>query len=126
MTFYAALLPPAHAASPAPGPVMVAERMSWLVLLCGWVGLMLRGCPVSGLLAGGTSILIGRLASPAYALPLLAGFHLLLALYASDLRQWELRLRGYRPARGVYATSPRAALLRWMDRAPAHPVSPLT
>nr|WP_255663216.1 hypothetical protein [Komagataeibacter sp. FNDCR2] len=119
-------MPPGRATGPASWPVMVAERMSWLVLLCGWVGLGLRGCPVSALVAGGASILIGAFAPVAVLLPLLAGFHLLLALCMPGLRQWELRLRGYRPTRGVYATSPRAALLRWMDHDPAHPVSPLT
>ncbi|GAB6966916.1 hypothetical protein JCM25156A_09530 [Komagataeibacter kakiaceti JCM 25156] len=126
MTFYTALLPPRRATGPASWPVMVADRMSWLVLLCGWVGLGLRGCPISALVAGGAGILIWQLAPPACTVALLAGLHLLLALCWPDLRQWELRLRGYRPTRGVYAPSPRAALLRWMDHDPAHPVSPLT
>ncbi|PYD81872.1 hypothetical protein CFR80_09220 [Komagataeibacter oboediens] len=126
MTFYSALLPPARATGPAPGPVMVAWGMSWLVLLSGWVGLVLRGCWISGLLAGGACILTRQLLPLPVALPLLGGMHLLLALNAPDLRQWELRLRGYQTARGVYATDPKAALLRWMDRNRSHPLSPVS
>lgn len=126
MIFYAALLPPRRTEGQTSEPVMVASRLSWLVLLCGWVGLLLRGCPVSGLLAGGASVLVGILAPLGIALPLLGGMHLFLALSTPDLRQWELRLRGYRPIRGVYAPDRRAALLRWMDRNPAHSVSSVT
>ncbi|ARW16901.1 hypothetical protein [Komagataeibacter europaeus] len=126
MTFYSALLPPVHATGAAAWPVMVAWRMSWLVLLCGWVGLLLRGCWISGLIAGGAAIMIGRLLPLPVALPLLGGLHLILALNAPDLRQWELRLRGYRPARGVYATDPKAALLRWMDHDRSRPLSPVS
>ncbi|MBE7729852.1 hypothetical protein [Komagataeibacter sp. FXV3] len=126
MTFYSALLPPARTTGPAAWPVMVACRMSWLVLLCGWVGLLLRGCWVSGLIAGGAAILTGRLLPLPIALPVLGGLHLVLALNAPELRQWELRLRGYRPVRGVYATDPKAALLRWMDHDRSRPLSPVS
>nr|WP_255673903.1 hypothetical protein [Komagataeibacter sp. FNDCF1] len=110
-------MPPRHgqADGPAGWPVMVACRMSWLVLACGWLGLLLRGCPVSGLLAGGCCILLRHVLPLSVALPVLAGGHLFLALNAPQLREWELRLRGYRPASGVYATDPKGALLRWMD-----------
>ncbi|AHI26399.1 hypothetical protein BGC31_12200 [Komagataeibacter xylinus] len=126
MTFYSALLPPARATGPAAWPVMVAWRMSWLVLLCGWVGLLVRGCWTSGLIAGGMSLLATWLLPPSLAVPLLGGLHLVLALNAPDLRQWELRLRGYRPARGVYATDPKAALLRWMDHDRSRPLTPVS
>lgn len=116
MIFYSAMLPPDHAGRPDARPVMVACRMSWLVLLSGWLGLVLQGCIVSGFVAGGGFILLRQFLPPALALPFVAGGHLLLALNAAELRQWELRLRGYRPAAGVYATGPQAALLRWMDQ----------
>ncbi|ATU72161.1 hypothetical protein SXCC_04067 [Gluconacetobacter sp. SXCC-1] len=116
MTFYSALLPPDQADGPDARPVMVACRLSWLVLVAGWLGLVLRGCIISGFVAGGGFILLRQVLPLTLALPLLAGGHLFLALNAAELRQWELRLRGYRPARGVYATGPQAALLRWMEQ----------
>ncbi|KAB8124506.1 hypothetical protein D3W54_10305 [Komagataeibacter medellinensis] len=116
MIFYSAMLPPDHTGGPDARPVMVACRMSWLVLLSGGLGLVLQGCIVSGFVTGGSFILLGQFLPPALALPFVAGGHLLLALNAAELRQWELRLRGYRPVRGVYATGPQAALLRWMDQ----------
>lgn len=99
MTFYSALLPPAGRPDARAWPVMVACRMSWLVLLCGWGGLLLRGCFISGLLAGGVSILLAQFMPLAFALPVLGGLHLLLALNTPEIRQWELQLRGYAPCR---------------------------
>ncbi|WP_130730611.1 hypothetical protein [Komagataeibacter xylinus] len=116
MTFYSALLPPAGRPADTRGwPVMVACRMSWLVLLCGWGGLLLRGCFISGLLAGGVSILLMQFVPLALALPVLGGLHLLLALNTPEIRQWELQLRGYAPVPGVYAPDRNAAVLRWLE-----------
>ncbi|AZV38669.1 hypothetical protein CFR75_06535 [Komagataeibacter xylinus] len=127
MTFYSALLPPAGRPDTRAWPVMVACRMSWLVLLCGWGGLLLRGCLVSGLLAGGVSILLVTFVPLAFALPMLGGLHLLLALNTPEIRQWELQLRGYASAAGVYAPDRSAALVRWLEHnRPVPPPSPVS
>lgn len=123
MTFYAIWTPPgrhdvAHA-------TLVPQRMSWLVLLLGWPGLLARGCPIAGLMAGGVA-LVAWAVMP-HGLPLLvvlAAMHVLLALCAADLRGWELGLRGLTPGPVVMARDADDARLRLMHAdAPSTPIA---
>ena len=97
--------------------------MSWLVLLLGWPGLMMRGGIISGLLAGGVDLMAWAViphGPPLFVM--LAAMHVLLALCAADIREWELGLRGLVPGPVVMAANADDARLRLMHAtAPATP-----
>ncbi|MFW7269791.1 hypothetical protein ACMAUO_17890 [Gluconacetobacter sp. Hr-1-5] len=101
-------------------PVLVAERLSWRVLLLGWLGLVIQGSWIAGLLGGaGSLILLGAVqATHLPFLPFWAGLHLLLGLCAADIRAWELRLNGLIAGPVVVAQGREAALLRLLERNP--------
>jgi hypothetical protein len=100
-------------------PVLVAERLSWRVLILGWLGLVLQGSWIAGLLAGSASLLLTlAVGNTALAVPLWLGMHLALGLCAADIREWELRLNGLTAGPVVLAHGRDAALLRLLDRYP--------
>ncbi|GBR04976.1 hypothetical protein GLI01_34090 [Gluconacetobacter liquefaciens] len=101
-------------------PVLVAERLSWRVLLLGWLGLVIQGSWIAGLLAGAGSLILLSAVQTAHLplLPFWAGLHLLLGLCAADIRAWELRLNGLAAGPIVVARGHEAALLRLLERNP--------
>lgn len=100
-------------------PVLVKEGVSWPCLVLGWIGLLLSGSWIAALLIGAASLLLAAVLRHVGGVwPLLAGLQLLLALFANDLRRWELRLRGFIPGPVVAGRDPEAALLRLLDRRP--------
>ncbi|MBB2170165.1 hypothetical protein HLH36_17765 [Gluconacetobacter aggeris] len=101
-------------------PILVAERLSWRVLLLGWLGLVIQGSWIAGLLAGTTSLLLLDAVRAAHLplLPFWAGLHLLLGLCAADIREWELRLNGLAAGPVIVAQGREAALLRLLERNP--------
>ncbi|CAP54015.1 hypothetical protein [Gluconacetobacter diazotrophicus] len=100
-------------------PVLVAERLSWRVLILGWLGLVLQGSWIAGLLAGAASLVLTLVVGhTALAVPLWLGMHLALGLCAADIREWELRLNGLTAGPVVLARGRDAALLRLLDRHP--------
>jgi hypothetical protein len=100
-------------------PVLVKEGISWPCLFLGWIGLLLAGSWVAALLVGAASIaLLALLRHVSGSWPVLAGLQLLIALFANDLRRWELRLRGFVPGPVVGGRDFDAALLRLLDRRP--------
>jgi len=116
---YSAYFHPADSTRTDRPPVLVKEGISWPCLVLGWIGLLLSGSWIAALLAGAASFALGtafRHVSGVW--PLLAGLQLLLALFANDLRRWELRLRGFVPGPVVAGRDPEAALLRLLDSRP--------
>ncbi|NVN10405.1 MULTISPECIES: hypothetical protein [Nguyenibacter] len=100
-------------------PVLVGERLSWRVLLLGWLGLVLQGSWIAGLLAGAASLVLMAVAGHGMpAIALWVGLHLGLALCAADIRTWELRLNGLTAGPVVVAKGRDAAMLRLLDRYP--------
>lgn len=101
-------------------PILVAERLSWRVLLLGWLGLVMQGSWIAGLLAGAASLLLLGAVQAAHLplLPFWAGLHLMLGLSAADIRAWELRLNGLAAGPVVVAHGREAALLRLLERHP--------
>jgi hypothetical protein len=100
-------------------PVLVKEGISWPCLFLGWIGLLLAGSWISALLAGAVGFLLLALLRPVSgAWPVLAGLQVLIALFANDLRRWELRLHGLVPGPVVGGRDSDAALLRLLDRRP--------
>jgi hypothetical protein len=110
--------PPDSARAERP-PVLVKEGISWPCFFLGWVGLLLAGSWIAALLAGAVTFLVMALLRPVSgAWPILAGLQLLIALFANDLRRWELGLRGLLPGPVVAGRDSGAALLRLLDRRP--------
>ncbi|PYD61305.1 hypothetical protein CFR73_03560 [Novacetimonas maltaceti] len=106
---------------------MVPQRMSWLVLLLGWPGLVARGCPLAGLMAGGVALMAWAAVPHGLALMVvLVAMHVLLALCAADIRGWELGLRGMAPGPVVMAHDADDARLRLMHAHVAHADAPST
>ncbi|GBQ26313.1 hypothetical protein HLH34_16510 [Gluconacetobacter azotocaptans] len=100
-------------------PVLVAERLSWRVLVLGWVGLVLQGSWIAGLLAGAATLAVwAALGHSTLIAPVWLGLHLGLALCAADIREWELRLNGLTAGPVVVAPGIEAALLRLLERHP--------
>nr|WP_220790147.1 hypothetical protein [Gluconacetobacter tumulisoli] len=98
---------------------MVAERLSWRVLVLGWFGLLLQGCWIAGLLAGAVSLATwALLGHSALIAPVWLGLHLGLALCTGNIREWELRLNGLTAGPVVVAPGAEAALLRLLERHP--------
>ena len=119
MRLYSAYFHPLDSTRADRPPVLVKEGISWPCLVFGWLGLLSSGSWVAALLAGAASLVIAAaLRDVGGAWPLLAGLQLLLALFANDLRGWELRLRGFLPGPVVAGRNPEAALLRLLDARP--------
>nr|WP_220790444.1 hypothetical protein [Gluconacetobacter takamatsuzukensis] len=99
---------------------MVADRLSWRVLLLGWLGLVIQGSWIAGLLAGAASLALMGAVEVAHLplLPFWAGLHLLLGLNTADIRAWELRLNGLAAGPIIVAQGREAALLRLLERNP--------
>ncbi len=108
----------ASAAQDAP-PLLVKEGLSWPCLLLGWIGLLLSGSWIGALLVAAASLLTGLLLRHLVGgWPIAAGLQLLLALFANDLRRWELGLRGFVAGPLVAGRDADAALLRLLERRP--------
>ena len=100
-------------------PVLVKEGFSWPCLFLGWIGLMLSGSWIAALLVAAVFLAVGLVLRPVVGgWPILAGMQLLLALFANDLRRWELGLRGFIPGSIVAGRDRAGALLRLLDRQP--------
>jgi hypothetical protein len=104
---------------PGRPPVLVPDGFSPAALLLGWLALLRPHSWGVGLAAGAVSTFLLLLLRYHPALwPLMPGFHLLLGLFAFDLRRFELRLAGFVPGPSVAGASQDAALLRLLERAP--------
>lgn len=111
MTFYATWAPPER--PDAMAATLVPQRMSWLVLVLGWPGLLARGAFVSGLMAGGLTLMAWAIVPHGVPLfVLLAAMHVLAGICAADILAWELRLRGLVPGPVIMATNASDARLR--------------
>ncbi|MCQ8242430.1 hypothetical protein [Rhizosaccharibacter radicis] len=106
-------------AAPAAPPVLVPDGFCAAALFLGPLALLR---PHGWLAALGTAavdaVLLLLLRAHPVTWPLLAAFHLLLALFAHDLRRAELRAGGFVSGPAVAGASRDAALLRLLDRAP--------
>lgn len=103
-----------------PVPVVVPQSVSWWVILFGWLALIVQGAVIAGLLAGTAAFALAWiLHKTAFASGALMGLNVALGVFFSDIRGWELRLRGYVPAGVVTAPDRDTALLRYMDQAAA-------
>ncbi|WP_428395049.1 hypothetical protein [Lichenicoccus sp.] len=104
-------------------PVLVKEGFSWPCLFLGWIGLLLSASWIAGLLAGAVFLAFGGLLRPLHGMlhavwPVFAGLQVLLALFANDLRRWELGLRGFVAGPLVSGHDADAALVRLLDLRP--------
>ena len=105
--------------TPERPPLLVREGISWPCLVLGWMGLLLSGSWIAAFLIAAASVALGLALRPLTGgWPVLAGAQLLLALFANDLRRWELGLRGFIPGPIVSGRNPDAALLRLLDCRP--------
>ncbi len=119
MRLYRPYLHPRDAERADRPPVLVKEGFSWPCLILGWVGLLLQGSWITGLLAGGSGLALAALLRPVGAgWIVLVVLHVLLAWFGNDLRGWELRLRGLLPGPLVGGRGAEDALLRLLDRRP--------
>ena len=119
MRLYSAYFHPPGSAAASRCPVLVKEGVSWPCMFLGWVGLLFSGSWMAALLAGAVSFaLVALLRHASGVWPIFAGLQILLAFFASDLRRWELRLRGFTPGPLVAGRDAGAALLRLLDRRP--------
>lgn len=101
----------------ARAPVLVKDGIDWRVAFFGWLGLLRGGAWMSGLFAASATMLL-RTGAGGFVAPwaILCLSHLVLAVFAGDLREWELRLRGFRPDGVIVGASRDGALLRYLDR----------
>ena len=100
-------------------PRLVKEGFSWPCLFLGWIGLLLSASWIAGLLAGAVFLALGGLLRSLHGLwPVFAGLQVLLALFANDLRRWELGLRGFVAGPLVSGHDTNAALVRLLDLRP--------
>ena len=119
MRLYSAYFHPSDSTRAERPPVLVKEGISWPCLILGWIGLLLSGSWIAALLVGAASLVLTAIfRHVGGAWPLLAGLQLLLALFANDLRRWELRLRGFVVGPVVAGRDAEAALLRLLDIRP--------
>ena len=98
-------------------PLLVKEGFSWPCLFLGWIGLLLSASWITGLLAGAVFVALAGLLRPLHGIwPVFAGLQVLLALFANDLRRWELGLRGFVAGPLVSGYDADAALVRLLDQ----------
>ncbi|QDH17861.1 hypothetical protein [Swingsia samuiensis] len=96
-------------------PILVKEGFSWRVLLLGWVGLLTYGNYLSALLAGaGTFLIHSYIEGTSEGLTIIA-LHVILAVYTSEIRLWEMRIRGREIGPPIWATSKDTALMSWIN-----------
>ena len=119
MKLYSAYFHPLDSTRADRPPILVKEGISWPCLFLGWIGLLFSGSWIAALLIGTVSLVLAAiLRHVSGAGPLLAGLQLLLALFANDLRRWELRLRGFVAGPVVAGRDAETALLRLLDGRP--------
>jgi len=99
-------------------PTLIKQGLSWRVLIFGWIGLLLHGAWISGLIAGAASLLCGLSVHGGTAIALTLATHLGLATFTSELRIWECRLGGATPGPTIAATTRDAAFQRLCDQHP--------
>ena len=100
-------------------PVLVKEGVCWPCLLLGWIGLLLAGSWTLALLAGAITFgLVTLLHGTAEAWPVLAGWQLVVGVFANDWRRREFRWRGFAQGPLVAGRTADGALLRLLDQRP--------
>ncbi|MFT8719896.1 hypothetical protein [Acetobacter sp.] len=98
-------------------PILVSQKTRWSILFFGALALLGSGARITGLLAIALILVTSALLANSWLLPviMLPG-RIALAVFGSEIIEWELRLRGFVRNGVVAGPNKDAALLRYMDR----------
>jgi len=110
--FYAAYLHPSRP------PVLVHQGFSWWAAIFGPIWFFVHGAWIAGLFGVAVNVLVAALTPPAFRLLGVVGLAWLYGLFGQELREWNLRLRGYYLAHILAARDDEAAYGRLLAARP--------
>ena len=98
-------------------PILVSQKTRWSILFFGALALFGSGARIAGLLTFASILVTSALLANSWLLPaIMLPARIALAVFGSEVIEWELRLRGFVRNGVVAGPDKDTALLRYMDR----------